>query len=39
MATITSQIFQPLILIQTSAIMAGCARPIWRNIVPAYTLV
>ena len=39
METITSRIFQPLILIQSSAIMAGCARHIWKSIVPAYTLV
>ena len=39
METITSRIFQPLILIQPSAIMAGCARHIWRSIVPDYTLV
>ena len=28
-----------LILIQTSAIMAGCATHIWKSIVPDYTLV
>ena len=33
------RIFQPLILIQPSAIMAGCARHIWKSIFLDYTHV